>query len=144
MLVYLKSIKSYFAADDEFNWNYGVANCATGKPELMGEAEEALLAIKSERYRGDYLYFAWLARALIANGKAKAAWELYTQHEGLDLFELLQLARRLWGGGRARFARRVGLGSGPRAAATAGWRVRRRRRRWRMTRTSAGWPAPGG
>jgi intraflagellar transport protein 56 len=30
VMVYLNSIKSYFQADDDFHWNYALANAATG------------------------------------------------------------------------------------------------------------------
>ncbi len=29
-MVYLNSIKSYFQADDDFHWNFALANAATG------------------------------------------------------------------------------------------------------------------
>lgn len=45
---HLQSIKSYFANDDDFNWNYGLALAATGK---YREAEEALGAVQNESYR---------------------------------------------------------------------------------------------
>lgn len=44
----LQSIRSYFASDDDFNWNYGLALAATGK---YREAEEALGAVQSDKYR---------------------------------------------------------------------------------------------
>ena len=31
VLVYLKSIKAYFAADDDFLWNFGLALASTGE-----------------------------------------------------------------------------------------------------------------
>jgi hypothetical protein len=43
-----QSIRSYFANDDDFNWNYGLALAATGK---FREAEEALGAVQSDKYR---------------------------------------------------------------------------------------------
>lgn len=46
--MYLKSIKNFFTNDDDFNWNYGIANAGTGDYK---EAEEALVAIQSEKYR---------------------------------------------------------------------------------------------
>jgi intraflagellar transport protein 56 len=30
VLVYLKSIKNYFQTDDDFNWNYAIANAYSG------------------------------------------------------------------------------------------------------------------
>lgn len=47
VLVYLKSIKSYFLNDDDFNWNYGIALAAAGE---FKEGEEALLQVTSEKY----------------------------------------------------------------------------------------------
>jgi intraflagellar transport protein 56 len=43
-----QSIRSYFANDDDFNWNYGLALAATGK---YREAEEALGAVQNDKYR---------------------------------------------------------------------------------------------
>jgi len=40
VLVYLKSIKSYFLNDEDFNWNFGIALAAAGE---FWEGEEALL-----------------------------------------------------------------------------------------------------
>lgn len=48
MSVAVQSIRSYFTADDDFNWNYGLALAATGK---YREAEEALAAVQREAYR---------------------------------------------------------------------------------------------
>lgn len=45
---HLQSIRSYFAADDDFNWNYGLALAATGK---YAEAEEALASVQRPEYR---------------------------------------------------------------------------------------------
>jgi intraflagellar transport protein 56 len=44
--VYLRSIKSYFSNDDDFNWNYGIACAAAGEYK---EGKEALLMIQNER-----------------------------------------------------------------------------------------------
>lgn len=44
----VQSIRSYFSADDDFNWNYGLALAATGKYK---EGEEALAAVQREAYR---------------------------------------------------------------------------------------------
>jgi intraflagellar transport protein 56 len=46
-VVTVQSIR-YFANDDDFNWNYGLALAATGK---YREAEEALAAVQSDKYR---------------------------------------------------------------------------------------------
>ncbi|KAG0570720.1 hypothetical protein KC19_6G183100 [Ceratodon purpureus] len=75
-LIYLKSIKAYCEAQDEFNWNYGIALAASGAYQ---EAEEALLLVRNEKFRGDYYYQAWLSFCYIANGKAGLAWELHLQ-----------------------------------------------------------------
>jgi len=89
VLIYLKSIKSYFSADDDFNWNYGLAKASVGD---FAEAEEALLAINSDDYRMDSVYVNWLARCYIMNGKANLAWELYLRMEtNTDSYNLLQL-----------------------------------------------------
>ncbi len=58
VLVYLKSIKSYFLNDEDFNWNYGISLAAAGE---FVEAEEALLQIQTEKYRADYCYLSWLS-----------------------------------------------------------------------------------
>lgn len=44
VLVYLNSIKSYFQSDDDFHWNYALANASTGDYK---EAEGSFLAIRS-------------------------------------------------------------------------------------------------
>lgn len=90
VLVYLKSIKSYFLNDDDFNWNFGIASAAAGEYK---PAEEALLQIQKEKYRNDYTYLSWLSRCYIMNGKAHAAWEIYinmeTSNESLALLQLI-------------------------------------------------------
>ena len=48
VLVYLKSVRSYFLNDDDFNWNYGIASAAAGE---YREAEEGLLQIQNEKYK---------------------------------------------------------------------------------------------
>lgn len=48
VLVYLKSIKTFFENDDDFNWNYGITCAATGD---FKEAEDAFQRIQSEKYR---------------------------------------------------------------------------------------------
>ena len=45
VLVYLKSIKTYFQNDEDFNWNYGIA-CAAAND--FKEAKEALSARETE------------------------------------------------------------------------------------------------
>eukprot|EP00217_Crustomastix_stigmatica_P015940 CAMPEP_0183789418 /NCGR_PEP_ID=MMETSP0803_2-20130417/410_1 /TAXON_ID=195967 /ORGANISM="Crustomastix stigmata, Strain CCMP3273" /LENGTH=557 /DNA_ID=CAMNT_0026033587 /DNA_START=70 /DNA_END=1743 /DNA_ORIENTATION=+ len=89
VLIYLKSVKTYFYNDDDFNWNYGTAKAATGEYK---EAEEALLLIQNEKYRAEYTYLAWLAKCYINNNKARLAWELYLRMDTSDeSFNLLHL-----------------------------------------------------
>mmetsp|Transcript_35933 Transcript_35933/g.32333 ORF Transcript_35933/g.32333 Transcript_35933/m.32333 type:complete len:153 (-) Transcript_35933:361-819(-) len=78
-LIYLKSIRNFFAGDDDFNWNYGIACCNAGEYK---EAEEALLLVQKESYRNEYCYNSWLTRAFIMNGKPSMAWEIYINMEG--------------------------------------------------------------
>lgn len=88
VLIYLRSIKSYFANDDDFNWNFGIACAANGE---YGEAEEALLLVQNEEYKRDFCHLSWLAKCYIMNGKPKLAWELYLRIESSeDSFSLLQ------------------------------------------------------
>lgn len=47
VIVYLKSIKTYFYNDDDFNYNYGIASASIGQ---YREAEESLLLVQNERY----------------------------------------------------------------------------------------------
>lgn len=48
VLVFLNSVKTYFYTDDDFNWNYGIAQAAVGQ---FKEAEQTLLNVQSEKYR---------------------------------------------------------------------------------------------
>jgi intraflagellar transport protein 56 len=86
VLVYLKSIKTYFPNDDDFLWNYGIALAAAGE---FNEAEESLTSIQNERYKFDYCYLAWICRCYIMNGKPSMAWNLYinmdTSNESFSL-----------------------------------------------------------
>lgn len=67
----------------------GMALAASGHYE---EAEEELLTVKRESYQREPVFLLWVARCLIANGKAKAAWEIYAQQEtAAEAFGLLQL-----------------------------------------------------
>ncbi|GBG77774.1 hypothetical protein CBR_g24221 [Chara braunii] len=89
VLIYLKSVKTYFFNDVDFNWNYGIARAATGEYK---EAEETLLLIHNERYKTEYCYVSWLSRCYIMNGKPRKAWEMYLRMDTSDeSFALLQL-----------------------------------------------------
>ena len=65
VLVYLKSIKTYLASDDDFNWNYGIACASSGE---WAEAEEAFGAVQSEAYRQEGPFLSWSARTFIMRG----------------------------------------------------------------------------
>lgn len=88
--IYLKSIKAYLYNDDDFNWNFGIALASVHEYK---EAEDTLLLVQNEKYRGEYCYIAWLARCYIMNKKAKNAWELYlkmdTSNESFNLLQLI-------------------------------------------------------
>lgn len=90
VLVYLKSINSYFLNDDVFNWNYGIALASAGEYK---EAEQVLLQIASDAFRQDYNYLSWLSRCYIMNGRPNLAWEIYinmdTSNESLSLLNLI-------------------------------------------------------
>lgn len=89
VLVYLKSIKTYFPNDDDFNWNFGIASAAAGE---FKESEEALTAIQDERLKIDYVYISWLCKCYIMNGKPSMAWSVYFNMENSnESFTLLQL-----------------------------------------------------
>ena len=89
VLVYLKSIKSFFPNDDDFNWNYGIA-CAS--VDDFAEAEQALLAVADDKYKEDIVYMTWLARCHICLNKPRLAWDIYLGMESSDhAFELLRL-----------------------------------------------------
>ena len=45
--IYLSSVKAYMYNDDDFNWNYGLAQAAVGNYK---EAEETLLLVMNEKY----------------------------------------------------------------------------------------------
>ena len=75
--------------DDDFNWNYGIAQAAVGNYK---EAEETLLLVMNEKYHQDYCYLSWLCRCYIMNKKTKLAWEQYLKMDtSNDSFSLLQL-----------------------------------------------------
>lgn len=87
--VYLDSIKQYMYNDDDFNWTYGISLAAEGR---FAEAEETLQLVRSEMYTSNFTYLSWLVRCLIANGKAREAWELYVKLDtSPDALNLLQL-----------------------------------------------------
>ena len=65
VLVYLSSIRSYLAEDDDFNWNFGIVSAAG---EQWGDAEEGLLAVRNELYCGEHCYAMWLAKTHIMQG----------------------------------------------------------------------------
>lgn len=92
VLIYLSSIKIYFSDDDNFNYNYGQAKAAVGK---WSDAEDALLRIRSEEIKMDYIYLSTLMKVHIKNKNATKAWKLYLKVDNdhpnsYDL--LLQLA----------------------------------------------------
>ncbi len=58
-LLYLESIKSYFFADDMFNFNYGQAKLGLGE---YAEACEAFLEVKNERLTSKYDYISQLSK----------------------------------------------------------------------------------
>lgn len=68
VLVYLKSIKTFFEQDDDFNWNHGIATASVGD---FKEAEDAFLKIQNEKYKTDDTYVKWLTKTYIMNGKPK-------------------------------------------------------------------------
>lgn len=91
VLVYLKSIKSYYLNDDNFNWNYGIAlACANQDTQV---AEEALTSIQSDKYKEESAYIMWLSRCYIMNKKPHLAWEIYinmeTSNDSLGLLNLI-------------------------------------------------------
>lgn len=87
--IYLSSVKAYMYNDDDFNWNYGIAQAAVGNYK---EAEETLLLVMNEKYHQDYCYLSWLCRCYIMNKKTKLAWEQYLKMDtSNDSFNLLQL-----------------------------------------------------
>eukprot|EP00760_Papus_ankaliazontas_P035420 PhM_4_TR7788/c0_g1_i1/m.50061/K19685/TTC26, IFT56, DYF13; intraflagellar transport protein 56 len=89
VLIYLKSIKSYFASDDTFLYLYGIALAATSQ---WPEAEEALVSVTSEKIKGDYNFLNWLARTHIMASHARKAWDLYMKMDTCtESFNLLQL-----------------------------------------------------
>ncbi|KAJ3393901.1 Intraflagellar transport protein 56 [Entophlyctis sp. JEL0112] len=89
VLIYLNSIKGYFYNDDTFNYNHGQAKVAAG---AYVEAEDILLMIQSEKFKGEYAYLSHLSKCYIMNKKPRLAWELYLKMEtSSESFSLLQL-----------------------------------------------------
>jgi len=90
VLIYLKSIRSFFSTDDAFNWNYGLAKANT---KQYRDAERVLLEVNPRsKMTQDYVYTAWLCRCYIMNKKARAAWEVYLASEASgDSTQLLTL-----------------------------------------------------
>jgi intraflagellar transport protein 56 len=64
VLIYLKSIKTYFYNDDDFNWNYGIAKVP---PPRLG--------LKQERgnSREDAGWTMWTGGRVVARAKAPLA-----------------------------------------------------------------------
>eukprot|EP00163_Fabomonas_tropica_P001008 TRINITY_DN1075_c0_g1_i2.p1 TRINITY_DN1075_c0_g1~~TRINITY_DN1075_c0_g1_i2.p1 ORF type:complete len:500 (+),score=148.85 TRINITY_DN1075_c0_g1_i2:707-2206(+) len=88
-LIYLQSIEAYFASDETFQYNYGIARAAEGQ---YAAAEDNLLNVTSDRLKNEYSYIAWLARCFIMNGKPRDAWNLYLRMETSgESFNILQL-----------------------------------------------------
>lgn len=89
---YLSSVKTYMYHDDDFHWNYGISLAASGD---FKAAEESLLSVRSERYKAEPAYLAWLCRCCVMNGNPHFAWELYLQADAAvgaaATFVLLQL-----------------------------------------------------
>eukprot|EP00898_Chlorokybus_atmophyticus_P001806 jgi/Chlat1/2626/Chrsp178S00156 len=89
VLIYLKSVKTYFYNDDDFNWNYGMAKACV---QEWQEAEETLLLVQNERYKQEYAYVTTLVRCHIMNGRQRLAWDLYIRMDASDdSFSILQL-----------------------------------------------------
>lgn len=89
VLTYLDSIKEYFATDDVFNINYGVACAAVGS---YADARDALQRVRDPRMRQEYYYLSWLARSYLHAREPKKAWDLYLKMETTsESFSMLQL-----------------------------------------------------
>eukprot|EP00937_MAST-01D_sp_MAST-1D-sp2_P005185 g5185.t1 len=72
--VYLKSIESYLANDDTFNWNYGFSLLAGGEFE---QAAERLGRVKDEAWRAEDAFVQASARCCVRNRDPRRAWEMY-------------------------------------------------------------------
>lgn len=88
VLMYLKSIQPYFPKDDTFLYLYGIASAGTGH---YAEAEEALVAVRSEKIRAEFSYTSWLVRSHIMNRHAKKAWDIYLKMETSESIGILRL-----------------------------------------------------
>ena len=89
VLIYLKSVKAYFATDDTFLYLHGIALAATGH---WADAEGELIAVKSEKVKAEYSYTSWLVRSHIYNKHSKKAWDLYLKMDtNSESFQILQL-----------------------------------------------------
>lgn len=89
VLVYLNSIRSYFVADDTFNYNYAQAKTATG---YYKEAAELLMQITDGSIRNELTWSMCLARCHIHSDNAEAAFQLFVAKDtNPEAFQLLQL-----------------------------------------------------
>ena len=89
VLIYLKSIKAYFQADDTFLYQYGIALGATGQ---WSDSEEAFSAIKSDKVKAEDSYSAWHVRSCIMNKHAKKSLDMYLKMDtNAHSFQVLQL-----------------------------------------------------
>ena len=72
-LVYLKSVAEFSKDDDDFHWNFGMCAAASGD---WRAGEEELSRVANSAYQDELPYKTWLAKCLVRNGKAAAAWAL--------------------------------------------------------------------
>ena len=72
-LVYLKSIAEFSKDDDDFHWNFGMCAAASGD---WRAGEEELSRVANSAYQDELPYKTWLAKCLVRNGKAAAAWAM--------------------------------------------------------------------
>ena len=77
--------------DDRFNWNYGLSLISC---EKYSKAEDVLLTVSDESIKldDDGLYYQWLARCFIMNGRPEKAWDTFIQ--------LKSLLKSKWGTGK--------------------------------------------
>uniref|UniRef100_A0A914I0P0 Intraflagellar transport protein 56 n=1 Tax=Globodera rostochiensis TaxID=31243 RepID=A0A914I0P0_GLORO len=81
VLVYLDSIKTFFANDDTFNFNYGQTQLLC---ENFAEAQDALRLITGHNLISNLTHCLCIARAYIANKKGKAAWNMYQKERHIQ------------------------------------------------------------